>query len=179
MQNYRIGLGDLPPEGKEFVLDDPAIWLEPLKEFHMDCRVRKPLRATVSVTPVEDGWLVRGSLEGEVALPCSRCAEDAITPLAARFEDFESLPEEPEPEAPRRHAAQEPTPAGERLVWERGALLLDLAAVCWEEFVLALPPTPLCQEGCKGLCARRRRPPPGSAARACPARQVDIRPTFA
>ena len=32
--------------------------------------------------------------------------------------------------------------------------LLDLAAVCWEEFVLALPPTPLCQEGCKGLCAR-------------------------
>ena len=60
MQNYRIGLGDLPPEGKEFVLDDPAIWLEPLKEFHMDCRVRKPLRATISVTPVEDGWLVRG-----------------------------------------------------------------------------------------------------------------------
>ena len=56
MQNYRIGLGDLPPEGKEFVLDDPAIWLEPLKEFHMDCRVRKPLRATISVTPVEDGW---------------------------------------------------------------------------------------------------------------------------
>ena len=26
MQNYRISLNDLPPEGKEFLLDDPAIW---------------------------------------------------------------------------------------------------------------------------------------------------------
>ncbi|SDF71013.1 YceD family protein [Desulfovibrio legallii] len=154
MQNYRIGLADLPPEGKEFVLDDPTVWQEPLKEFHMDCRVRKPLRATVSVTPVEDGWLVRGSLEGEVVLPCSRCAEDAVIPVAARFEEFESRPEEPEPEAAGRHGAQEAAPVGERLIFERGAPLLDLAAVCWEEFVLALPSTPLCREDCKGLCAR-------------------------
>ena len=154
MQNYRIGLADLPPEGKEFVLDDPTVWQEPLKEFHMDCRVRKPLRATVSVTPVEDGWLARGSLEGEVVLPCSRCAEDAVIPVAARFEEFESRPEEPEPEAAGRHGAQEAAPVGERLIFERGAPLLDLAAVCWEEFVLALPSTPLCREDCKGLCAR-------------------------
>ena len=26
MQNYRISLNDLSPEGKEFTLDDPAIW---------------------------------------------------------------------------------------------------------------------------------------------------------
>ena len=29
MQNYRISINDLPPDGKEFDLDDPAIWQTP------------------------------------------------------------------------------------------------------------------------------------------------------
>ena len=35
MQNYRISINDLPPDGKEFDLDDPAIWQTPMREFGM------------------------------------------------------------------------------------------------------------------------------------------------
>lgn len=53
MQNYRISLNDLSPEGKEFTLDDPAIWQEPMEEFHLECRVSKPLRARILVLPTD------------------------------------------------------------------------------------------------------------------------------
>ena len=58
MQNYRISLNDLSPEGKEFTLDDAAIWQEPMDEFGLDFRVSKPLRARILVLPTDGGWLV-------------------------------------------------------------------------------------------------------------------------
>jgi len=156
MQNYRISLNDLPPEGGQFTLDDPAIWQEPMEEFHLDYRVSKPLCARIQVLPMDGGWLVRGTLTGEVVLPCSRCAEDAPAAIDARFEDFESLPEseddEETPETPAAREAMEDV-ADSRIIFERNAPLLDLAAVCWEELMLALPATPLCRPDCKGLCA--------------------------
>ena len=94
MQNYRILLNELPPEGREFHLDDQAIWQNSIEEFQMDCRITKPLSASISVLPTDGGWLVRGSLTGEVVLPCSRCTEDALAVVNARFEDFEELPED-------------------------------------------------------------------------------------
>ena len=100
MQNYRISLNDLPPEGKEFHLDDPAIWQEPMQEFGMDCRVSKALSATIYVLPTDGGWLVRGTLAGEVVLPCSRCAEDSSSPISARFEDFEEMAADDDDEGP-------------------------------------------------------------------------------
>ena len=39
-----------------------------------------------------------------------------------------------------------------RVVVENGVSYLDLGAICWEEFVLALPVNPLCRPDCKGLC---------------------------
>ena len=156
MQNYRISLNDLTPEGKEFTLDDPAIWQEPMEEFHMDCRVSKPLCARILVLPMDGGWLVRGTLEGEVVLPCSRCAEDSVVTIAARFEDFESLPGAGDDESEEENFAPMADMDGVtegRIVFERNAPMLDLAAICWEELMLALPPTPLCRQSCKGLCA--------------------------
>ena len=41
---------------------------------------------------MDGGWLVRGTLEGEAVQPCSRCAEDAVAAISARFEEFESIP---------------------------------------------------------------------------------------
>lgn len=143
MQNHRIPLNALPAEGKEFLVDDPAVWQAPLAEFHMDCRVTVPLRARVHVLPVDNGWLVRGRLSGEVALPCARCAEDAVTRLDAGFEEFAALP----------GGDREDMGEG-NIILDAAGPLLDLAALCWEEFVLALPVTPLCRADCKGLCPR-------------------------
>ena len=33
MQNYRISINDLPPDGKDFDLNDQDIWQTPLREF--------------------------------------------------------------------------------------------------------------------------------------------------
>ena len=158
MQNYRISLNDLPPEGKEFHLDDPAIWQEPIQEFGMDCRVSKALSATIYVLPTDGGWLVRGTLAGEVVLPCSRCAEDAASAISTRFEDFEELPGDDDFEGPGGGASLSGVQAQDenaesRLVFVNNVPMLDLAAICWEELMLALPVTPLCGASCKGLCA--------------------------
>ena len=55
MQNYRILLNELPPEGREFHLDDQAIWQNSIEEFQMDCRITKPLSASISVLPTDGG----------------------------------------------------------------------------------------------------------------------------
>lgn len=156
MQNYRISLNDLSPEGKEFTLDDAAIWQEPMEEFRLDFRVSKPLRARILVLPMDGGWLVRGTLEGEVVLPCSRCAEDSVAAIKARFEDFESMPglgnDEVEGEEIAAAGEMEDSTDG-RIVFEHNSPMLDLAAICWEELMLAVPVIPLCRNDCKGLCA--------------------------
>ena len=148
MRKYLVSINDLPPDGKEFSLDDQDIWLAPMREFHMDCRIQKPLAARLLVMPVEDGCLVRGRLTGAVIFPCNRCAEDAEANIDASFEEFEEVPAEEN--APLAEAQPD---GASHVVYDRHAPMLDLAAVCWEEFMLALPVAPLCREECKGLCA--------------------------
>ena len=149
MQNYRIPLSEISPSGKDMTLDDPAIWQGPLAEFQMDCRIIDPLKAELGIMPLEGGYLVRGSITGTVVLPCNRCAEDVTVTVDSHFENFEETAAEPEDE--------EAATTGEdllesRVVVENGVSYLDLGAICWEEFVLALPVNPLCRPDCKGLC---------------------------
>lgn len=140
----RIPLGSLSPEGLEVTLDDPALWRDPLAEFGMDCRMEEPLSATLRILPVDGGWLIRGVLRGTVIVPCCRCAEDARVVLREEFEDFEEDPD-----------AEDAAGDGEsRIVEDDGLRCLDAAAMAWEEFVLALPPAPLCAPECRGLCPR-------------------------
>ena len=147
MRKYLVSINDLPPGGKEFTLDDQEIWLAPLREFHMECRIETPLTARISVMPAEDGCLVRGLLSGGVVVPCNRCAEDADVSINARFEEFEDIPPE------EKSAGLDATPDGaSHVVYDRHAPMLVLAAVCCEQFMLALPVAPLCREDCKGLC---------------------------
>ena len=141
MSDTRIPLGALPPEGLELHLDDQALWTGPLAEFGMDCRITAPLTADLRIQPLEDGYLVRGAISGDVTVPCNRCAEPMPVHIEERFEDFEDTP------------SDEGELDGEsRIVEEKGALYLDVAAIVWEQFVLALPPNPLCRPDCKGLC---------------------------
>ncbi len=147
MRKYLVSINDLPPGGKDFTLDDQDIWLAPLREFHMECRIQRRLEAHMSVVPAEDGCLVRGRLTGSVIMPCNRCAEDAAVEIDAGFEEFEEIP----PEESAALADADPDGTG-HVVYDRHAPMLDLAAVCWEEFLLALPVAPLCREECRGLC---------------------------
>ncbi len=146
-----LSLSDFPAEGREFSFSDPAIWVEPWTEFRLPYSMVQGLHATLTLSPQENGCYFKGRLQGEISAPCDRCAEETRVIIDHEFEDFEAL------EAPGAAEATSPTPDGPS---EPGPLLrrvgdeleLDVAALLWEEFLLATPPKPLCDEACKGLC---------------------------
>ncbi|MDR2850516.1 MAG: DUF177 domain-containing protein [Desulfovibrio sp.] len=140
MRKYFVPFSDIPKEGKVCELDDPLIWRKFLQDFAMDCRIRSPLCARLALFTADTGCLVRGTLTGEITVPCSRCAEDALVAVNADFENFEEFSDAGTVESESR------------IVYENAVPYLDMGAVCWEEFVLALPVTPLCSVNCKGLC---------------------------
>jgi uncharacterized protein len=148
MKAYWASLADLPPQGVDFAIEDAAVWDSLMEEFGLDCRLPQCPKAELRVLPVEGGFLVRGRIAGVFVLPCSRCAEDARVPFDEGFEHFVALPPEEEGDA------EAPDDAGEaHLRMLAGAVPeLDLAGLCGEEFVLALPVKALCAPDCKGLC---------------------------
>jgi len=147
MKAYWASLADLPPQGADFVLEDAGLWDSLLQEFQLDCRLTQSPKAELRILPVEGGFLVRGRIAGVFTLPCSRCAEDAAAPFDERFEHFVALPS-PEDEANVQEYEEE---THVRIV-AGGAPELNLAGLCGEEFVLALPVKVLCAPDCKGLC---------------------------
>ena len=146
MNAYWASLADLPPQGADFVLEDAAMWTGLAEEFRLDCRLPHSPKAEVHVLPVEGGFLVRGRIAGVFALPCSRCAEDATVPFDERFEHFFSLPSAEEGET---DGQEEET---HLRILAGAAPELDLAGLCGEELILALPVKALCAPDCKGLC---------------------------
>lgn len=145
MKKHLVSINDLPPEGKEFEINDQAIWLDPIREFKMDCRIVKPLQGKVFVKAADEGILIRGRLEGQIVVPCNRCAEDAKVDIDSKFDEYEEIPEE----GTHKDGEHE-----SYIVYDRHAPMLNLAEVGWEQFMLAQPIQPLCREDCKGLCPK-------------------------
>ena len=145
MSYSAIPLHDLPPQGRLFCVDDPEVWARPLAEFGVACRAAEPLRAELLVLPQKRGCLVRGRIGGKVAIPCDRCAEDALFPLEHTFEEFLEM------DSPSGDECAIPPESG-LVRLENGVAVLDVAALLWEEFSLALPIKPLCAPDCRGIC---------------------------
>ncbi len=143
MPQIWIPLKDIPAEGGEIVVDNQSIWLEPIAEFKLPYRIAQALSAALHLTPQEEGCLVRGRVSGSVAVPCDRCAEEAILSVDQRFSELFSMQEDLR--EPGEEPAIRPALDGQGLEIEVGALL-------WEEFLVSLPIKPLCSETCKGLC---------------------------
>ena len=150
MAAYEILLNNLAPEGQTFIVDDQAGWTGPISECGMDGRILEPLEGKVTLLPQDEGCLVRGHLTGKVAVPCNRCAEDAILSINGSFDSFEPYPDAENEEAEKSFDNE----ADELIVKKaaNGAPVISLAGLLWEEFVLSLPVKPLCRPDCKGLC---------------------------
>ncbi len=154
-----ISLNDVPKEGLHLVVDDQHIWNASIAEFHVGCRIVEPLRAELTILPVQGGCLVRGTLTGSVVQPCDLCAEDAPARLAHTIDTFESIPGESIPLLVEDDSEDEDfedayDAADSHIYLEGNTPMLHVAELCWEEFMLALPLRPLCTNTCKGLCAR-------------------------
>ncbi|MBN2140475.1 MAG: DUF177 domain-containing protein [Desulfovibrionaceae bacterium] len=139
MSDLWIAVGDLPAEGREFSFSDQGFWTKALKAFDLSCSLAGPLEASVLIRPQGDGVLVSGRLSGLALVPCDRCAEPFEQPVKAEFTGFEGR-------------GDQDGPGEARLREQGGALELNIGAVLWEQFVLALPVKPLCSESCRGLC---------------------------
>lgn len=162
-------ISGIPAEGRRFEIGEDAVFLDLIGEYGLNYEVTKPLRAEFFVLPQEDGCFVRGEIEGEVNLPCNRCAENAVVNINHSFESFEPFPpvitkaDDSGKNKNTGKARNEPVEdefdgdVDEEVIRYNPKLKgmeINLAALAWEEFVLSLPIKPLCDQKCKGLCAQ-------------------------
>jgi|GEM_PF-188083 len=165
MQALWLPLRDIPAQGREFSFSDPTLWTGPIAEFKLGFRVVEPFVADLRVQMHDEGCLLSGHIVGALATVCNRCAEEAVIAVDTTFDEFEDLPAAPAVSpgtggAKGARAAKEKEAleaevfdTGETLIrWTAGIPELNVAALFWEQFVLALPVKPLCGAVCRGLC---------------------------
>lgn len=151
MTELHIALNEISPGGMRLVIDDQSLWTDPMREFGLKFRMASPLCAEAFLLPQADGCLVRGSLSGELVVPCNRCAEDAHIVVEQSFDEFE--PYLAERKAPADEEGEDfEIPESSAVFFREGAPMLDLGGLLWEELSLALPVKPLCRRDCKGVC---------------------------
>ncbi|MGE4505721.1 MAG: DUF177 domain-containing protein [Desulfovibrionaceae bacterium] len=139
MRDWIIRLDELPDEGLEYRYEDQEFWTGRMAALGVNARPGRPINARVHVSRQEDSALIDGEIEGSVLLACDRCAERYEYDVLVRFHEYEAVD--------AAEAGEEP-----RIASDRGVLTLDIGAVLWEQFVLALPLKPVCAETCLGVC---------------------------
>ena len=109
-------------------------------------RVVQPVSLDFDIHKDKDRFRLEGTVRTELELACSRCLEPFRLPVDAAFDL-------------RYHPASEMSSAEESGIEEEDLETsyyrddqIDLNELMREQFYLALPMKPLCQEGCRGLC---------------------------
>ena len=154
MNTQWLRLQSIPPEGLVKRYDSKELWASIFDEFTITCSVVDELVATVEILPQSDGVLFKGSLSGNVAMPCDRCTEEGHFALNEQFSGFEVYPDEDPSGAESAEDAllAESDEAVIRPAVKGNGLEINPLAYAWQELSLALPVKPLCRSNCKGLC---------------------------
>lgn len=146
MSDLAVDILDLPQQAgsfKDLNITVPAP--EGLGTEMIAARVGSPLRLEVSLTTTEDGILVRGRAQVEVAGQCVRCLRDLSEQRTVTFDEL-YLTEQ----AAARQAAEGDEEAED--LFRLGDTSLDLEPALRDALVLDLPFQPLCRPDCRGLC---------------------------
>jgi uncharacterized protein len=121
---------------------DPAAF-EPQDEY----RVAAPVDLSMDVDKAGAGvFRVVGRFSTRLELACSRCVEPFEVPVAAAF-DLRYVPQAENRGEGEREIADEDLATA---YYREGTL--DIGELLHEQFELALPMKPLCDEACRGLC---------------------------
>ena len=148
-ENYLLPIKDIL-SGKQnlnFDFDGQDYLASLAKEYNLNCTIDRPIKVSVHLIPQKTGILIQGRIAGIVTLTCDRCAEEYAQKISTEFDEFEVNPEADTSDF------EDVEPLESRIIYDaKQNLVLDLGAVIWEEFLLAQPLKPLCQENCKGLC---------------------------
>ncbi len=147
MKEFQMLLRDVDQYGQTFQYNDQKIWLDPIKEFHIACKIINDIQAEVFILPEEEGCLFRGKIKGKVSVPCDRCAEETEINIDYSFDEFEEYPSDD------LEVSSEEVLDDHRIIFkDKNATIVDVGALLWEEFVLTMPTKPLCTKNCKGVC---------------------------
>lgn len=147
-----VRLHEIPPEGLRlgYTLGDEWMHAALAETELRDAAV--VLQAEAFLTRTNEQVFAKGTVQGDVTVPCSRCAGAARVGIDAPFQ-MVYLPE--------GEAGEELEPDEERELSGDDADFstyvedeIDLGATFREQLLLALPLAPLCREDCKGLCGR-------------------------
>lgn len=136
-----IDVTNLPAHGREFFFEDQDFWQKVWNDPDLDCQLSGPFVAKIVVSPQDNGFLIRGQIQGKVLAVCRRCAETAQLNVQQNFDTFEALEDIHALEGEEVYLQS--TDSG----WE-----LNIGALLREEILLALPEKILCADTCLGLC---------------------------
>jgi uncharacterized protein len=115
-----------------------------------DYTVADPVELSMEVARAgEDAFAVTGRVRTRLLLFCGRCLEPFDLPVDALF-DLRYVPQ-PEPVGPSAEHEREIAEDDLTTAFYREGVL-DIQDLLREQFLLALPMKPLCDEGCRGLC---------------------------
>jgi DUF177 domain-containing protein len=112
-----------------------------------DYRVSAPVAVAMDVAKAgEAAFSVTGEVRTRLELTCSRCLEPFDVPVDAAFE-LRYVPQAENSGEGEREIAEDDLITA----YYRGGML-DIGDLLREQFQLALPMKPLCNDACRGLC---------------------------
>lgn len=145
----KLNVEDIPEEGIQIQLvDEEANLKESLPHLPgIDFSLDKAVRGHLMINKSDKAVWIKGRIEAEITLQCSRCLEDFRFPLDSNcevtllpFED-QTFPQEEELNVEDLRSSY----------YYEGEI--DLSAIVREQILLDIPYKPLCRPSCKGLCA--------------------------
>jgi uncharacterized protein len=93
--------------------------------------------------PAGEGYLLRGTLRGELTVPCARCLEPAPVPIEAPM--VVTFVARGEADEAGREDAEDDVVSIQHGV-------IDLGLPIRDEILLAVPMSPVCRADCAGIC---------------------------
>jgi len=154
-----VSVAGIPETGLELTLDLGADWFEDWQreDPHLEFVSPGSLTAALRLDRHGRDFLLRGRLEGEIHLSCSRCLEPLACPVAADF-DILLVP------GPEPVSSEDKDLTAEELDLDHfSGEVIDLEGILREQIILQIPIKALCAETCLGLCphcgANRNREP--------------------
>ena len=109
-------------------------------------RVAEPVELEFDLHKDKERFRIEGRVRTILELPCSRCLEPYQLPVDAAI-DLRYLPESERTSDDEKEVAEEDVDVS---YYQDDQI--DLSELLREQFYLALPMKPLCQEDCRGLC---------------------------
>lgn len=146
---WEVHISRITEEGLDIFPELGEEWFRAWQEEDPGLEFAGPGRITGKVHLEKHGReiLLRGHLEGNLTLTCSRCLDPYTAPVVA---DFTLLLEPgPEPAVPEEELTAE---ALDLDFYQEE--VVDLERYLREQIILMVPLKPLCAETCKGICPR-------------------------